>query len=147
MSIFLLLCNTCHTIIVDLPPHERLDDLASLLQIDSKNLDVRQLGLDAIKEQLKINLKFSSNKTAILPEDKIQVMLAGVSFFDALKHVRYYPQFNFAFKRFVILLNCIPSPLVIAVTPILRNAQDAGPPFMMRCSSSSKCRSLWYSNN
>ena len=77
---FLLLFNACHSIIVDLPPHEKLDDLASLLQIDSKNLDVHQLGLDAIKEQQKINLKFSSNKTAVLPEDKIQVMLGGESF-------------------------------------------------------------------
>ena len=75
----LLLFNSCRSIVVDLPPNEKLDDLASLLQIDSKNLDVRQLGLDAIKEQQKINLKFSSNKTAVLPEDKIQVMLTGVS--------------------------------------------------------------------
>ena len=48
-------------------------------RLDSKNLDICQLGLDAIKEQQKINLKFSSNKTAVLPEDKIQVMLAWVS--------------------------------------------------------------------
>ena len=52
---------------------------ASLLQLDSKKLVVQKLGLDAIKEQHRINLKFSSNQTAILPEDKIQVMLAGVS--------------------------------------------------------------------
>ena len=71
--------NPCHSIIVDLPPEERLDDLANLLQLDSKKVDVRKLGLDAIKEQQRINLKFSSNETAILPEDKIQIMLAGVS--------------------------------------------------------------------
>ena len=71
--------NPCHSIVVDLPPKERLDDLASLLQLDSKKMDVRKLGLDAIKEQQRINLKFNSNQTAILPEDKIQIMLAGVS--------------------------------------------------------------------
>ena len=70
--------NPCHSIVVDLPASEKLDDLASLLQLDSKNLDVRKLGIDAIKEQQRINLKFSSGETAILPDDKVQIMLAGV---------------------------------------------------------------------
>ena len=95
---FLLLSNACRSIVVDLPPHEKLDDLASLLQIDSKNLDVRQLGLDAIKEQQKINLKFSSNKTAVLPEDKIQVMLAGVSLSYVFERVLQLIQLQFTFE-------------------------------------------------
>ena len=99
MVIFLLLFNACRSNIVDLPPHEKLDDLASLLQIDSKNLDIHQLGLDAIKEQQKINLKFSSNKTAVLPEDKIQVMLAGVSLSYAFEHVLQPIQLQFTFER------------------------------------------------
>ena len=70
--------NLCHSIVVDLPASAKLDDLASLLQLDSKNLDVRKLGIDAIKEQQRINLKFSSGETAILPDDKVQIMLAGV---------------------------------------------------------------------
>ena len=79
-SILFQLCsNPSHTIVVDLPPGAKLDDLASLLQLDTKNMDVRQLGLDVIKEQQRINLKFSSNRTAVLPEDKAQTMLAAVS--------------------------------------------------------------------
>ena len=79
---FLLLVSfsyLCHTIVVDLPPGEKLDDLASLLQLDTKNMNVTQLGIDVIKEQQRINLKFSSNQTAVLPEDKAQTMLAAVS--------------------------------------------------------------------
>ena len=59
--------NRCHTIVVDLPPGEKLDDLASLLQLDAKNMDVRQLGIDVIKEQQRINLKFSSSRTTAAP--------------------------------------------------------------------------------
>ena len=95
---FLLRFNACRSIVVDLPPHEKLDDLASLLQVDSRNFDVRQLGLDAIKEQQKINLKFSSNKTAVLPEDKIQVMLAGTSLSYAFKRVLQPIQLQFTFE-------------------------------------------------
>ena len=69
----------CHSIVVDLPADTCLDDLASLLQLDSKNMNVEQLGIDLIKEQQKINLKFSSNQTAIIAEDRAQIMLAGVS--------------------------------------------------------------------
>ena len=93
--------NACHSIVVDLPPHEKLDHLASLLQIDSKNLDVRQLGLDAIKEQQKINLKFSSNKTAVLPEDKIQVMLAGVSLSYTFECIFQPIQLRFTFEHLI----------------------------------------------
>ena len=63
----------------DLPLNARLDDLASLLTLDAKNIDVEKLGADAIKEQQCINLKFSSDKVAIIPEDHGQRMLAGVS--------------------------------------------------------------------
>ena len=73
-----LFSKSCHSIIVDLPANARLDNLASLLQLDSKNMNVEQLGIDLIKEQQKINLKFSSNKTAVIPGDRAQVMLAGV---------------------------------------------------------------------
>ena len=34
--------------------------------------------MDAIKEQQHINLKFSLDKVAIIPEDRAQRMLAGV---------------------------------------------------------------------
>ena len=40
---------------------------------------MEKLGADAIKEQQCINLKFSSDKVAIIPEDHAQRMLAGVS--------------------------------------------------------------------
>ena len=73
--------NPCHPIIVDLPADRCWNDLASLLQLDSKSMNVEQLGVDLIKEQQKINLKFSSNQTAVIPEDRAQVMLAGVSIF------------------------------------------------------------------
>ena len=82
------LSNLCHTIVLDLPPGEKLDDLASLLQLDTKNMKVTQLGIDVIKEQQRINLKFSSNKTAVLPEDKAQTMLAAVSNISFLLRVR-----------------------------------------------------------
>ena len=65
--------------LVDLPPGARLDDLVSLLSLDAKNIDVEKLGIDAIKEQQQINLKFSSEQVAIIPEDRAQRMLAGVS--------------------------------------------------------------------
>ena len=65
--------------LIDLPPNARLDDLASLLTLDTKNIDVEKLGADTIKEQQRINLKFSSNQVAVIPEDCAQHMLAGVS--------------------------------------------------------------------
>ena len=43
--------------------------MANLLNLDSKNLDVKQLGIDAIKDQHRINQQLSSNQCAILPED------------------------------------------------------------------------------
>ena len=64
---------------IDLPPNARLDNLASLLTLDTKNIDVEKLGADAIKEQQRINLKFSSNQVAVIPKDRAQHMLAGVS--------------------------------------------------------------------
>ena len=64
---------------IDLPPNACLDDLASLLTLDAKNLDIEKLGADAIKEQQCINLKFSSDQVAVIPEDHAQCMLAGVS--------------------------------------------------------------------
>ena len=41
-------------------------------------MNIGQLGVDLIKEQQKINLKFSLNQTAVISEDRAQVMLAGV---------------------------------------------------------------------
>ena len=72
----------------DLPPNARLDDLASLLLLDSKNIDPVKLGSDLIKEQQRINLKFSSNQSAVIPDDRAQIMLAGVS-----------ERFHLAFER------------------------------------------------
>ena len=66
-------------IFLDLPPGAHLDNLASLLTLDTKNINVDKLGADAIKEQPRINLKFSSDKVAIIPVDRAQWMLAGVS--------------------------------------------------------------------
>ena len=63
----------------ELPATARLDDLSKLLNLDTKNLNLEQLGLDAIKEQHRINLQFSSDKCAVIPEDRAQVMLAAVS--------------------------------------------------------------------
>ena len=63
-----------------LSPNAHLDDLASLLTLDAKNIDVDKLGADAIKEQQRINLKFSSDQVAVIPEDHAQRMLAGVSY-------------------------------------------------------------------
>ena len=40
---------------------------------------MEKLGADAIKEQQCINLKFSSDKVAVIPEDHAQRMLARVS--------------------------------------------------------------------
>ena len=42
-------------------------------------MDVEQLGIDAIKEQQAANLKFSSDQSALIPEDRAQIMLASVS--------------------------------------------------------------------
>ena len=84
-----------------LPPNAHLDDLASLLTLDAKNIDVEKLGADAIKEQQCINLKFSSDKVAVIPEDCAQRMLAGVSHHNltACSNVIYilfipFPHFN-----------------------------------------------------
>lgn len=79
----------CCSIVVDLPADACLDDLVSPLQLDSKNMNVEQLGVDLIKEQQKINLKFSSNQTAVIAEDRAQIMLAGVSILCTLKRVYF----------------------------------------------------------
>ena len=68
--------------LIDLPPNACLDDLPSLLTLDAKNMDVEKLGADAIKEQQQINLKFSSNQVAVIPKDRAQRMLAGVSRYE-----------------------------------------------------------------
>ena len=62
----------------ELPPEAHLDDLASLVNLDQANFDTEQLGLDAIKEQQAANLRFSSDKCALIPEDRAQVMLTSV---------------------------------------------------------------------
>ena len=72
---------------LELPKDARLDDLANLVNVDSVNIDVKQLGLDVMKEQHRINQKFSSDQCALIPEDKAQVMLTGVSIFIALECV------------------------------------------------------------
>ena len=66
-------------LLTELPKEAHLDDMANLLNLDSKNLDVKQLGIDAIKDQHRINQQLSSNQCAILPEDTAQIMLTGVS--------------------------------------------------------------------
>ena len=85
----------------DLPPDARLDDLASLLQLDTKNIDTEKLGVDLIKQQQRINLKFSSNQSAVIPDDRAQVMLAGVSnaFRLAFERASFQTFRIFAFER------------------------------------------------
>ena len=61
----------CNHPFVELPADAWLHDLAFLSVIDSKNLDPEQLGIDAIKEQQATNLKHSSDKCAIIPEDRL----------------------------------------------------------------------------
>ena len=56
-----------------------MDDLANLVNVDSANIDVKQLGIDVMKEQHRISQKFSSDQCALIPEDRAQVMLTGVS--------------------------------------------------------------------
>ena len=47
---------------------------------------LRKLGADAIKEQQQINLKFSSDEVvAVIPEDRAQRMLAGVSYYQRVQ--------------------------------------------------------------
>ena len=70
----------------ELPKEARLEDMANLLNLDLKNLDVKQLGIDAIKDQHRINQQLSSNQCAILPEDTAQIMLTGVSIPPVIKH-------------------------------------------------------------
>ena len=90
----------------DLPPNARLDDLASLLQLDTKNVDPEKLGVDLIKQQQAINLKFSSNQSAVIPDDQAQVMLAGVS----VLNVQYSPSNAHTFSSSIIsLLNALNS--------------------------------------
>ena len=74
------MCNfIMYFILIELPPNAHLDDLASLLTLDAKNIDVEKLGADDMKEQQCINLKFSLDQVAIIPEDQVQHMFAGVS--------------------------------------------------------------------
>ena len=68
-----------------MPKDARLDDLANLVNVDSANIDVKQLGIDVMKEQHRINQQFSSDQCALIPEDKAQVMLTGVSTSVALE--------------------------------------------------------------
>ena len=63
-------------------------------------MNVEQLGIDLIKEQQKINLKFSSNETAVIPEDRAQVMLARVRIFCTLKH-------EYNLSRISVTFECI----------------------------------------
>ena len=79
----------------NLPTDECLDDLVSLLHLDAKNIDVGKLGADAIKEQQCINLKFSSDKVAVIAEDQAQWMLAEVStiYFSAHLNVHHIHSF------------------------------------------------------
>ena len=60
---------------------------------------MEKLGIDAIKEQQRINLKFSSDKVAIIPEDWAQRMLAGVSHAITFERGQYLSIHCFAFER------------------------------------------------
>ena len=58
--------------------------MANLLNLDSNNLDVKQLSIDVIKDQHRVNQQLSSTQCAILPEDTAQIMLTGVSILPLL---------------------------------------------------------------
>ena len=60
---------------------------------------MEKLGIDAIKEQQRINLKFSSDKVVIIPEDRAQRMLAGVSHAVMFKRGQYLSIHCFAFEH------------------------------------------------
>ena len=62
-------------------------------------MNVEQLGVNLIKEQQKINLKFSSNETAVIPEDRAQVILAGLRIFCTLEHEYNLSRISVTFKR------------------------------------------------
>ena len=93
--------------LLDLPPGAHLDDLTSLLTLDAKNIDVEKLGADTIKEQQQINLKFSSDKVPIIPEDWTQRMLAGVSHLITFKCNSglspYSPEFERILQHFICI--------------------------------------------
>ena len=55
------------------------------MAIDAKKMDVAELGEEAIKAQQAANLKHSSSQCAIIPEDRAQTMLVGVS-----THLRFW---------------------------------------------------------
>ena len=61
------------------------------MAIDSKKLDAEELGEDAIKAQQAANLKHLSSACAIIPEDRAQTMLAGVSIqFHPRTHTNFF---------------------------------------------------------
>ena len=69
----------------ELPADKCLDDLGNLINIDTKTFNAEILGAEVIKEQQAINLKFSSRESALIPEDRAQIMLTSVSFLFAFK--------------------------------------------------------------
>ena len=74
---------------LELPATNRIDDLSRLLNLDTKNINLEQLGINAIKEQHRINLEFSSDQCAIIPEDRAQVMLTAVSSTFTLSNAQF----------------------------------------------------------
>ena len=60
--------------------------------------NVEKLGANAIKEQQRINLKFSSDQVAIIPEDRAQRMLAGVSRPVTFERDRFLSIYSFTFE-------------------------------------------------
>ena len=117
----------------ELPATARLDDLSKLLNLDTKNLNLEQLGLDAIKEQHRINLQFSSDKCAIIPEDRAQVMLATVSI--CLHHVRMRIPLNNHSIHIRMRINHIFIPFTGSTTSaVLRITQNSSPEVAKGCS-------------
>ena len=86
-----------------MPKDAHLHDLASLSAIDSKDINAKELGVDVIKAQQAANFKYSSNQCAIIPEDRAQIMLAGVNDFQHLdvrliSTYEYRTPHNFSFS-------------------------------------------------
>ena len=62
----------------DLPANAIIHDLAGLVNMDSKNIKVKELGVDVIKAQQVALMKLNVDNTSSIQEDCAQVMLAAV---------------------------------------------------------------------
>ena len=103
---------------LELPATASIDDLSRLLNLDTENINLEQLGIDAIKEQHRINLEFSSDQCTIIPEDRAQVRLVAISDFYTFKCAKYANSKTIAFECALIMLFSLEgSPTVTVLQP------------------------------